>query len=132
MPNNVSHFDIHCDDLARAQRFYGEVFGWRFDAWGPPDFFLITTGDETELGIHGALTKRHLPLVEGGRNGFECTISIDDIEAIRVAIEKAGGEIVMGPQQIPTVGMIVQFLDSERNLVCAMQYDADHMHPALR
>lgn len=41
MPTNVVYFAIHADDVARARRFYQNVFGWRFEAWGPPGFFLI-------------------------------------------------------------------------------------------
>ena len=103
-----------------------------FGQSGARAFFLITTGDESDLGIHGALTKRQHPLDENGRGGFECTISVDDIEATPEAIEKAGRKIVMGPHEIPTVGRLVQFLDSEQNVVCAMQYDPNNVHPGLR
>src|ERR1700677_2630636 len=41
MPNNLSSFAIHVDDTDRARAFYEAVFGWRFEAWGPPDFYLI-------------------------------------------------------------------------------------------
>jgi len=29
MPKPV-HFEIHCEDVARARKFYGEIFGWSF------------------------------------------------------------------------------------------------------
>jgi len=45
MPNNLAHFAINADDTARARGFYQNVFGWQFQAWGPPDFFQISTGD---------------------------------------------------------------------------------------
>jgi predicted enzyme related to lactoylglutathione lyase len=132
VPNNIVHFDIQADDLERAQRFYSQTFGWRFEAWGPPDFFLITTGDETNLGIHGALTRRHAPVVRGGRNGFECTIQVDDIKRAMSTIEAEGGEIIGEPVEIPTVGIHVPFRDTEGNVVVIMQYEAGYCHPALR
>ena len=45
MANNLSFFSIHADDLDRARGFYEQVFGWRFEPWGPPGFYLIHTGD---------------------------------------------------------------------------------------
>ena len=36
--HNIAHFDVAADDVERARRFYERVFGWRFEAWGPPDF----------------------------------------------------------------------------------------------
>ena len=48
MQHNVSHFHFDADDLARARRFYEAVFGWRFRAWGPPDYFMIATGDDAD------------------------------------------------------------------------------------
>ena len=27
------HFEIHVDDMERAKKFYGEVFGWSFQDW---------------------------------------------------------------------------------------------------
>jgi predicted enzyme related to lactoylglutathione lyase len=131
MPNNVVHFDVAADDLDRARHFYEAVFGWRFRAWGPPDFFLITTGEGDDLGIHGGLTKRREPLGPGSGRGFECTIAVEDLEAARAAIERHGGRILLEPMEIPTVGRLVQFEDTEGNVVCAMQYEAAFRHPGL-
>jgi hypothetical protein len=39
MTNEPAHFAIHADDLDRARKFYGAVFGWTFkglDAFGVP------------------------------------------------------------------------------------------------
>ena len=82
MPNNVAAFAIHADDVARARRFYEAVFGWKFEPWGPPDFYLIHTGDERQPGVQGLMHKRQQPKGVGGPNCFECTISVDDVDAI--------------------------------------------------
>lgn len=45
----VSHFDIPSDNPERAQKFYKEVFDWKFEKWdGPMDYWMITTGSEEE------------------------------------------------------------------------------------
>src|SRR5262245_53240301 len=54
MANSVAHFEIFASDVERARKFYERVFGWRFEIAGPPDFYLIFTGAETDPGItHG-------------------------------------------------------------------------------
>lgn len=121
MPNNVVHFAVHADNVERAKTFYEMVFRWQFESWGPEDFFLIHTGQPGE-GIHGALQKRQHPVIGEGVRAFECTISVDDLSETVALIEANGGKVVFGPQEIPTVGRLVQFNDTEGNVVCAMQY----------
>lgn len=120
MPNDVAHFAIHADDCERAKAFYEDVFGWTFTPWGPPGFWRI----ETSPGAtpHGALHARQEPLAGTGMSGFECSISVENVEAIAAAIEAHGGTITMPPFLIETVGTLVMFLDTEGNRVGAMQY----------
>jgi len=123
MPNNLQSFGITADDVSRAQRFYEQVFGWRFEPWGPPDFYLIHTGDEEDPGLQGLLHKRREPVKGTGMTGFECTISVDNIDATIRAIENAGGKIVMAKFHITSVGTGVYFSDTEDNFVGAMQVE---------
>ncbi len=123
--NNVCHFAIHADDVARAKVFYQQVFGWQFEGWGPPDFYLIKTGRETDPGILGALQKRTQP-VATGFNGYECSIAVEDVKRIEAEIVKHGGNVIMKPMEIPTVGVLIKFLDTEGNLACAIQYFKVH------
>ncbi|MBZ5602217.1 MAG: VOC family protein [Acidobacteriia bacterium] len=125
MSSQLSHFAINADDLDRAQKFYGRVFGWKFEPWGPPGFFHITTADRKLPGVRGALQKRR-ELIKGERaNGFECTVSVDSIDRAIAAIEANGGTIVMQKTTIPGVGTLIFFKDPEGNVAGAMQYD-DH------
>ncbi len=119
--NNVCHFAIHADDVARAKVFYHRVFGWQFEEWGPPDFYLIKTGQTNDPGILGALQKRTQPL-GAGFNGYECSISVEDVRKMEAEIVKHGGNVVMKPMEIPTVGVLIKFVDTEGNLACAIQY----------
>lgn len=125
MPHPVVHFAVHADDVPRAKAFYEAVFGWEFEAWGPPDFYLIHTGGEG--AIRGALQARHEPLSGAGLRGFECTVAIDDVAATRSAVEAAGGTILLAEATIPTVGTLVKFADTEGNVLCAMRYEAGVM-----
>lgn len=123
MPANLAAFAIHVDDLDRAIAFYEAVFGWRFEPWGPPGFYLIQTGDDDAPGVQGLMHKRHEPRTGTGLNGFEPTFSVADVEAVAAAVVANGGTILFPPSPIPTVGTLVRFLDTEGNDIGAMHYE---------
>ncbi|HBY58463.1 MAG TPA: glyoxalase [Solibacterales bacterium] len=126
MPNHLRSFGITADDVDRARAFYTAVFGWRFEPWGPPGFYLIHTGDASDAsghGVQGLLHERREPLSGTGMRGFECTFGVEDIDSTARAIVEHGGRIVMAKFHIPTVGNGIYFLDTEANFVGAMQYE---------
>jgi len=123
MPANLSSFSVHVDDTDRAIAFYTEVFGWRFEPWGPPGFYLIQTGDDASPGVQGLMHKRQEPRTGTGLNGLEPTFSVDDVHAVAAAVEANGGTLTMAPYDIPTVGTLIRFLDTEGNDIGAMRYD---------
>jgi len=123
MPNNVSHFTINADDLKRARKFYEKVFGWNFEPWGPPGFYLIRTGPPEAPGLLGALQQRR-ELVAGQRTiGYECSVSVDSADAVAKAAEANGGKVIMAKTILPTVGELVWLQDPEGNVVGAMKYE---------
>ena len=119
--NNVEHFTINAADVARARQFYSKVFAWKFEPWGPPDFFLITTGNKNNPGISGALHERREIVPGKAARGFECSISVANIDATVSAIETAGGKIVLPKSRVPGAGTLVMFEDTEGNIVTAIQ-----------
>jgi predicted enzyme related to lactoylglutathione lyase len=126
MPNHLSRFAISADDVPRARRFYEQVFGWRFEPWGPPNFYLVDTAETPSERIPpvGGLLQERREIVPGAKiAGFECTIAVDDIDTTIRAIEANGGKIAMPKFHIPTVGRGVYFTDTEGNLAGAMQYE---------
>ena len=125
MPSPVAHFAINADDLPRARRFYENVFGWKFQAWGPPGFYMIDTGESSASPLlQGSLQQRR-ELVPGvPMRGFECTISVSDIHATAAAVEANGGAIVMQICTLAGIGRLLFFQDPEGNLAGAMQYDS--------
>jgi predicted enzyme related to lactoylglutathione lyase len=120
MAATFRHFAINADDVPRARRFYEAVFGWRFDPWGPPDFYQIKNAGQ---GVIGALQGRR-ELVPGVRmTGYEASLGVEDLKATMAAIEAGGGKILMPPYRIEGVGELIYFQDTEGNLAGAMQYE---------
>jgi predicted enzyme related to lactoylglutathione lyase len=83
----------------------------------------VHTGAGERPGVQGLLHKRQEPRAAGGPNCFECTIAVDDLDAVTEAIERHGGAILMRKAPIPTVGVLTKFTDPEGNVVGAMAYE---------
>jgi len=127
MANSIVHFEIFASDVERARKFYELVFGWKFEVAGPPDFYLIFTGSESDPGLtHGLIAKRSRPAAEGALNGVRCTVSVRSITESVAAIEAAGGKLRSAIADIPEVGRVAEFADTEGNIVCVMQYRKNH------
>lgn len=121
MASRINHFAINANEVERARSFYESVFGWEFTAWGPPDFYRISTGAGDPVG--GALHKRR-DIVSGRPiHGFECTIAVDDVDSVAKAVVEAGGRIVMEKSVITGVGELIFFEDTEGNIAAAMRYE---------
>jgi len=126
MPNHtgrVRHFAINADDLGASRRFYEAVFAWRFEPWGPPEFFHIFTSDGDRPGPFGALQARRSLVAGQPTNGFECTVAVADADAAAAAAVAAGGRVLMERTTIAGVGDLVFLLDPSGNAVGAMRYD---------
>ena len=126
MPAQVAHFSINAGDVPRARRFYENVFGWEFRAYGPPGFFMIETGmAPTAQPLKGSLQQRREIVPGVPIHGFECTVSVSDIHATAAAVEANGGAIVMKTCTLPGIGQLLFFRDTEGNIAGAMQYDTN-------
>ncbi|MBI1662161.1 MAG: VOC family protein [Nitrosopumilus sp.] len=107
-----SHFDIPSDNPERAQKFYKEVFDWKFKKWdGPIDYWTITTGSDKEPGINGGLSKR-IP----GQIGITNTITVSSIDEFSKKIIEKGGQLIVPKMVIPKVGWFAQCADTEMNI----------------
>jgi predicted enzyme related to lactoylglutathione lyase len=114
----VSHFDIPVDDLKRAQKFYKEVFGWKFKKWdGPMDYWMAKTGTK-EPGIDGGMSKR-MP----GQMGMTNTINVPSIEKFSKKIMENGGQLIIPKMAILKVGWFAQCMDTEGNMFGIIEMD---------
>lgn len=122
MASPLTHFAINADDVDASRTFFEAVFGWTFNAYGPPDFFQIDTGGDGTVPM-GALQSRR-DLVEGRPTlGLECTFAVEDVDETYRRVVEAGGQILMERFTISRVGHLIAFADPSGNPILAMQYD---------
>jgi len=123
MKNRLTHFAIYTEDMERAKLFYDSVFDWGFDSYGQSDFLQIKDSKSENGELIGALQSQKYSPVPEKIIGLECSISVENVESIIEKVKDSGGKILMDKTAIPYVGWITKFLDTEGNLLCAIEYD---------
>ena len=99
--SRVVHFELPSTDFETSQKFYETVLGWKFEKYGPMDYWLISTGDPSTMGINGGLG--------GAANeikGTVNTVGVGDIDEVLKKVLANGGQIIMPRGEIPGVGLL--------------------------
>jgi predicted enzyme related to lactoylglutathione lyase len=88
----IDYVEFDVADMARAKKFYGDVFGWTFKDYGP-GYCEFRDGRLTG-GFAGAGKAR-------GAGGPLVILYANDLSDIQRRIEAAGGRIVTVPYYLP-------------------------------
>ena len=115
----VTHFEIPVDDPDRAEKFYSDVFGWTFNRFpGAPSYYgLATTGEDSDLGINGALYQR------GNMTETVVSVSVDSVDDVSKKLAEAGGQVLQEKMPIPGMGWYAYCKDIEGNSIGLFQSD---------
>lgn len=115
----VVHFEIDAKKPDRAIKFYEKVFSWKIKKWeGPVEYYLITTGKESEPGIDGGLSRR----TESEPSTVN-TIDVPSVDEFIKKVEANGGTIIRPKMAVPGVGYMAYFKDPEGNTFGMMEND---------
>jgi len=109
----VVHFEIYGENPEQLIKFYENVFGWKFEKWGPLDYWIIKTGEG--LGIDGGLGKEKNPGVN--------TIDVPDVDEYLEKIKRDGGTVVAPKMTLPGIGYLAYFKDPQGNVFGIMKDD---------
>jgi predicted enzyme related to lactoylglutathione lyase len=100
----IDYIEIPARDIARTKEFYGKVFGWKFEDYGP-DYTSFFDGRLAG----GFWTERPAPA-----QGLLLVIYTSDLAAMQKDIESAGAKIVKEIFSFPG-GRRFHFLDPNGN-----------------
>jgi uncharacterized protein len=113
MPNIV-HFEIPADDVARARKFYSELFGWKIEKFPGPtpmDYWMVSTGKkEGEMGIDGGMLQRQDP-----QQQTIVYIDVPSVDDYLKRVETLGGQMCFPKTAIPGMGYFAVCFDPEKN-----------------
>ena len=118
--SRVVHFEIPADNPDRVAEFYKKVLGWAIQKWeGLVDYWLISTGKNSEPGIDGGIARKK----DRPASGVLVTAQVDSVDECLKKIITAGGSIVVPKRAIPGGGYQAQFRDPEGNVIGIMEND---------
>lgn len=107
MPNPICHFELLVPDPEKAKAFYGEVFGWEFEATPGSDYQLIRTGKPP----NGGLMKKpeEMPV----RAALQVYVAVDNVEETLKKAETGGARVVVPKKEVPRVGYFAVLEDPD-------------------
>lgn len=104
----VVHFEIGVRDTAKAKKFYGPLFGWEFQDFGPAAMVAATAP-----GIGGHINSLgHEP-----HNYVTFYVQVEDIAATLEQAAKLGGKTIVPAQEVPGMGHFAWMRDPEGNCI---------------
>lgn len=113
--------DLITDDPDAARRFYGTLFGWRFEDTRHPnggDYTLILAGDHL---LGGIVQLRDPEDAEYSRwLGY---LSVPDVDRAVDLTRADGGEAVVGPLALPGIGRAAAVIDPQGAVVGFLRSD---------
>lgn len=118
--NPVVHFELPYENRERAAEFYSAVFGWSTQFLGPEmgDYILATTvtSDVKPGSPAGAINGGMFPKKPDWPLQYpSIVIAVSNVNVAMAAIERAGGQVLGEPHNIPNYGQYVSFIDTEGN-----------------
>ncbi|UGY92455.1 VOC family protein [Streptomyces gobiensis] len=106
VPGSPCWLDLGAPDVAAAAAFYGAVFDWEHQSFGPDagGYGLFRLGGKT-VGAVGPLTE------EGARSAWTIYFNTPDADATAQAVAEAGGTVRVGPFDADGEGRMAQLSD---------------------
>ncbi len=86
--HSVVWFEVPADNVERARKFYGTLFGWKIEKFpGGMEYWHIDTGG-ADATPDGGMMKRQHP-----QHGITTYISVPSVEKFMVKVQKLGGNL---------------------------------------
>jgi predicted enzyme related to lactoylglutathione lyase len=108
-PNALSVNQLNTSDPDAAERFYSELFGWRFESVGDAEmpYWGIYRGDAMNAGM--------MPLPEGAPAPSHWLVYFgsEDVDASAETIRSQGGTLMVEPMDVPPAGRILVAQDPQ-------------------
>ena len=107
-------------DTKAAGEFYSELLGWKAVDSGMPgmDYQMFKVGETSAGGLMAMPPDmpREVP------PHWMAYITVDDIDAAVAKVGRLGGQVLFGPQAVPTLGRFATIQDPTGGVVSLIQF----------
>lgn len=112
MPASVCWFEVPADDLDRAKKFYGSLFGWKFAKLSAAiaDYWHIDTGGKDASPDGGIFPRMH------PKQTITVYVSVPSVDKAMAKVKKLEGTICSGKTTVSDMGYFAICADQEENV----------------
>lgn len=106
--NTLTWTELHSTDRDRARTFYTDVFGWTHEDMdmGGGVYTVFSSGGNPVCGLFDQTS-------EGMPSFWLVYFDVDDCKATTEQAQAMGARVMMGPENVPTVGVISVLTDPQ-------------------
>lgn len=132
--SDLGHFvwhDLMTGDVAKARRFYADLFGWDYHVEHAADF--TWKDGEADYPLIVAAGEAHGGFVDLGKSGSSQWlgyVAVNNVDAAAIRAATLGGRIDRQAFDVPGVGRSAVIRDPQGAVICP--YVASHNYPAPR
>ena len=108
---SIVWFEVPANDLNRAKKFYGSLFGWKFAKLpaAVQDYWHIDTGGKDASPDGGMMPRMH------PQQPITNYVSVPSVSNAAAKVEKLGGTVCKPKTAVPGMGYFAICLDTEGN-----------------
>lgn len=112
MPASICWFEVPANDLDRAKKFYGSLFGWKFAKLPAAiaDYWRIDTGGKDASPDGGVFPRMH------PKQTITVYVSVPSIDKAMAKVRKIGGTVCAGKTAVSGMGYFAICADQEENI----------------
>jgi len=100
----ITYFELRTPDPSQAKRFYGELFGWRFEPVPGMSYDMLQTGGDLAGGV---MPKKD----SGGPPMWLPYLTVEDLDATVNRTVKLGGKVLKARTEVPNEGWFAVISD---------------------
>ena len=125
-----SWLDLATTDLDGAERFYGQLFGWEFKREPVGEGQFYSMGYLKGKTVAGIMERSREQTEQVVPPGWYTYITVQDVDAVAVKVEKLGGRLISEPFDVFDSGRMAMLQDPEGAFVSLWQAK-DHIGAGL-
>jgi len=112
--------ELMTNDVGAAKNFYTKLFGWTTEEMSVTPGMTYTVVKVAGNGIGGIMSCPQG--AQGVPPHWMSYVTVNDVDAVAKSAQQLGGKVLMGPQDIPTVGRFCVIQDPQGATISAISY----------
>ena len=119
---HIGWCDLMSDDVDKARNFYTEVLEWDTEVMdvGQGPYTVFKADDQPVAGL---MAKPSEGPAAAAPTVWTSYVTVDDVDARTARVANAGGVVLSGPVNIPSVGRLAIIQDPTGGVIGIMKYE---------